>query len=122
MANVAKLFANFLLAMSLDTIGQALALAEKTKLDPKIATQMLSGFFAHPALKDYVTRIADRKFHPGGFDIAVGLKDIELMIEAAGKAKLKLTSAEAIRTKIHAAMNSGLRGKDWSSFTEVDRR
>jgi 3-hydroxyisobutyrate dehydrogenase-like beta-hydroxyacid dehydrogenase len=121
-ANVAKLFANYLLAMSLDTIGQALALAEKSKLDPKIAIPMLSGFFAHPALKDYVTRIADRDFDPAGFDIAAGLKDVELMIGAGRDVKLKLTSAEAIRTKIRTAMKSGLRGVDWCAFTEVDRR
>jgi hypothetical protein len=35
---------------------------------------------------------------------------------------LKLTNAEAIRTKIRAAIRSGLRGKDWSSFTNIDRR
>jgi 3-hydroxyisobutyrate dehydrogenase-like beta-hydroxyacid dehydrogenase len=121
LANVAKLFANYLLAMSLDTIGQSLALAEKSKLDPRLAVQMLSSYFAHPALKDYVTRIAERDFYPAGFDIAAGLKDVELMIEAGRDVKLKLTSAEAIRTKIRAAMKSGLRGVDWCSFTEVDR-
>ncbi len=122
MANVAKLVANFLLVSSLDMIGQSLALAEKSKLDQRLVIQMLSGFFAPPAVKEYVTRIAERDFDPAGFDIAGGLKDIELMIEAAREAKLKLTSADAIRTKIRAAMKSGLRGKDWSSFTEVDRR
>jgi 3-hydroxyisobutyrate dehydrogenase-like beta-hydroxyacid dehydrogenase len=121
-ANVAKLFTNYVLAMSLDTIGQALALAEKSKLDPNIAIPMLSGFFAHPALKDYVTRIAERDFYPAGFDIAAGLKDVELMIGAGRDVKLKLTSAEAIRSKIRAAMKSGLRDVDWCSFTEVDRR
>ncbi len=121
-ANVAKLCANYLLAMSLDMMGQSLALAEKSKLDPKIAVQMLSGYFVNPALKAYVTRIAERDFDPAGFDIAGGLKDIELMIAAGRNVKLKLTSAEAIRTKIRAAMKSGLRGKDWSSFTEIDRR
>src|SRR5260221_10421911 len=121
-ANVAKLFTNYVLAMSLDTIGQALALAEKSKLDPAIAVPMLSGFFAHPALKDYVTRIAGRNFYPAGFDIAAGLKDVELMIGAGRDVKLKLTSAEAIRNKIRAAMKSGLRDVDWCSFTEVDRR
>jgi 3-hydroxyisobutyrate dehydrogenase-like beta-hydroxyacid dehydrogenase len=122
MANVAKLVANFLLASSLDMIGQSLALAEKSKLDPEIVLQMLSRFFASPALKEYVTRIAERDFDPAGFDIAGGLKDVELMIGAARDVKLKLTNAEAIRSKIRAAMKSGLRGKDWSSFTEIDRR
>jgi 3-hydroxyisobutyrate dehydrogenase-like beta-hydroxyacid dehydrogenase len=121
-ANVAKLVANFTLASALDMIGQSLALAEKSKLDQRLILGMLSGFFAVPAVKEYVTRIAERDFDPAGFDIAGGLKDVELMIVAAGDVRLKLTSAEAIRTKIRAAMKSGQRGKDWSSFTEVDRR
>jgi 3-hydroxyisobutyrate dehydrogenase-like beta-hydroxyacid dehydrogenase len=122
LANVAKLAANFLLASALDLIGQSLALAEKSKLDQRLVLQMLSGFFGVPAVKEYVTRIAERDFDPAGFDIAGGLKDIELMIEAARDVNLKLTNAEAIRTKIRAAIKSGLRGKDWSSFTEIDRR
>lgn len=121
-ANVTKLIANFMLASALDLIGQSLALAEKSKLDPRLAVQMLSGFFAVPAVKEYVTRIADRDFVPPGFEIAGGLKDIELMIEAARDVDLKLTNAEAIRAKLRAAIKSGLRGTDWSSFTDIDRR
>src|SRR4029077_9556461 len=63
-ANAAKLLANFTLASALDLIGQSLALAEKSKLDPKLAIQMLSGFFGVPGVKEYVTRIAERDFDP----------------------------------------------------------
>jgi len=122
LANSAKLLANFALASALDLIGQALALAEKSKLDPQLTIQMLSGFFGSAPVREYVIRIAERAFDPPGFEIAGGLKDIELMIGAAREVKLKLTNAEAIRTKIRAAIKSGLRGKDWSSFTEIDRR
>jgi 3-hydroxyisobutyrate dehydrogenase-like beta-hydroxyacid dehydrogenase len=122
LANSAKLLANFTLVSALDMIGQSLALAEKSQLDPRLAIQMLTGFFGSPPVKDYVTRIAEREFVPPGFEIAGGLKDVELMIAAAREVNLKLTNAEAIRTKIRAAIKSGLRGKDWSSFTEIDRR
>ena len=122
MANVAKLLVNFSLVSALDLIGQALAFAEKSKLDERLAIQMLSGFFALPAVREYVTRIAERDFDPPGFEMAGGLKDIELMIAAARNMNLRLTNAEAIRAKMRAAMKSGLRDKDWSSFTEIDRR
>jgi len=122
LANSAKLLANFTLVSALDMIGQSLALAEKSQLDPRLAIQMLTGFFGSPPVKDYVTRIAEREFVPPGFEIAGGLKDVKLMIAAAREVNLKLTNAEAIRTKIRAAIKSGLRGKDWSSFTEIDRR
>jgi len=122
LANSAKLLANFMLASALDLIGQSLALAEKSNLDPRLAIQMLTGFFGSLPVKDYVTRIAERDFVPPGFEIAGGLKDIELMIGAAREVNLKLTNAEAIRVKMRAAMKAGFRGKDWSSFTEIDRR
>jgi 3-hydroxyisobutyrate dehydrogenase-like beta-hydroxyacid dehydrogenase len=121
LANTAKLIANFLGASAMDLIGQSLALAEKSDLDPKIVTQMLSGFFAFPATKDYIVKIASRDFDTVGFTAAGGLKDVDLMIDAAKAVKLKLTSAEALQTKLRASVRRGWRDKDWSCFTEFDR-
>ena len=121
LASAAKLIANFLGASAMDLIGQSLALAEKSDLDPQIVIQMLSGFFAFPATKDYIVKIATRDFDTVGFTVAGGLKDVELMIDAAKAAKLKLTSAEALQTKLRAAVQRGWRDKDWSCFTEIDR-
>jgi 3-hydroxyisobutyrate dehydrogenase-like beta-hydroxyacid dehydrogenase len=120
-ANVAKLVANFLGASGMDLIGQSLAWAEKSGLPPELVPQMLSGFFGNPGTREYIAKIGERDFDSVGFTAAGGLKDVQLMIEAAQAAGQRLSSAEALRTKLDAAIARGWRDKDWSCFTDIDR-
>jgi 3-hydroxyisobutyrate dehydrogenase-like beta-hydroxyacid dehydrogenase len=122
LANIAKLTANFLVASSIDLMGQSIALAEKSGLSRDLVVQMLSGFFAYPAIKEYVTRVVNRDFDAVGFTLSGGLKDVELMIDAAHKVNLELSSAIAMRSKLRAGIERGWRGKDWSCFTDLDRQ
>jgi 3-hydroxyisobutyrate dehydrogenase-like beta-hydroxyacid dehydrogenase len=120
-AAVAKLIANFLGASGMDLIGQSLAWAEKSGLPPDLVPQMLSGFFGNPGTREYITKIGERDFDDVGFTAAGGLKDVQLMIAAAGAVDLRLSSAEALRAKLDAAIARGWRDKDWSCFTDIDR-
>jgi 3-hydroxyisobutyrate dehydrogenase-like beta-hydroxyacid dehydrogenase len=120
-ASVAKLIANFLGVSAMDLIGQSLAWAEKSGLPPALVPQMLSGFFANPATRDYVGKIGERDFDTVGFTATGGLKDVRLMIDAAQAVNLRLSSAEAVRAKLEAAVAHGWRDKDWSCFTDIDR-
>ena len=120
-AAVAKLMANFLGASAMDLIGQSLTWAERSGLPAPLVRMMLSGFFANPGTQDYVAKIGDRDFDTVGFTAAGGLKDVQLMIDAAQDVDLRLSSAEALRTKLDAAIARGWRDKDWSCFTDIDR-
>jgi 3-hydroxyisobutyrate dehydrogenase-like beta-hydroxyacid dehydrogenase len=120
-AAVAKLIANFLGASGMDLIGQSLAWAEKSDLPPELVPQMLSGFFGNPGTREYITKIGERDFDDVGFTAAGGLKDVQLMIDAAEAVDLRLSSAEALRAKLHAAIAHGWQDKDWSCFTDIDR-
>lgn len=120
-ASVAKLIANFLGVSSMDLIGQALSWAERSALPMELVQQMLFGFFGNPATRDYITKISQRDFDDVGFTTAGGFKDVQLMIESAHDVDLRLSSAEAIRDKLNAAIARGWRDKDWSCFTDVDR-
>jgi 3-hydroxyisobutyrate dehydrogenase-like beta-hydroxyacid dehydrogenase len=120
-AAVAKLIANFLGASGMDLIGQSLAWAEKSDLPPALVPMMLAGFFANPGTQEYVTKIGERDFDDVGFTAAGGLKDVQLMIDAAQAVDLRLSSAEALRAKLDAVIARGWRDKDWSCFTEIDR-
>jgi len=121
-ASIAKLIANFLGASAMDLIGQSLAWAEKSGLSVTLVQQMLSGFFANPATREYVAKIGERDFETVGFTAAGGLKDVKLMIAAAQDVKLRLSSAEALRGKLEASIARGWQDKDWSCFTDIDRR
>ncbi len=120
-ASIAKLIANFLGVSGIDLIGQSLAWAEKSGLPTALVAQMLSGFFANPATREYVTKIGEHDFDTVGFTASGGLKDVELMIAAAQEVKLRLSSAEAVRTKLEASIGRGWKNKDWSCFTDIDR-
>ncbi len=120
-ASIAKLIANFLGASGIDLIGQALAWAEKSGLPPVLVPQMLTSFFANPATHDYVTKVGERDFDDIGFTAAGGLKDVRLMIDAAHDVGQRLSSAEALRAKLDAAIARGWRDRDWSCLTEIDR-
>lgn len=120
-ASTAKLIANFLIASSMDMIGLSLAWAEKSGVPSKLVMQFLSDFFAHPAPKDYVTKIGHRDFDAAGFTTSGGLKDIRLMLAAANAVNLKMPEAEVLRAKFEQAIANGWQDRDWSCFTEVDR-
>jgi 3-hydroxyisobutyrate dehydrogenase-like beta-hydroxyacid dehydrogenase len=120
-ASIAKLIANFLGASGMDLIGQSLAWAEKSGLPSALVQQMLSGFFANPATREYVTKIGERDFDAVGFTASGGLKDVKLMIASAQEVKLKLSSAEALRAKLEESIARGWQDKDWSCFTDIDR-
>ena len=120
-AAVAKLIANFLGASGMDLIGQSLAWAEKSGLPPELVPQLLATFFGNPGTREYITKIGERDFDTVGFTAAGGLKDVGLMIDAAGAVNLRLSSAEALRAKLDAAIARGWRDKDWSCFTDIDR-
>ena len=120
-ALTAKLIANFLGASAMDLIGQTLAWVEKSGLSTKLFMHVLDEFFAHPATKEYVTKIGKRDFDTVGFTVSGGLKDIRLMHEATGDVKLSLSSVEALRVKLEQSIAKGWQDKDWSCFTEIDR-
>ena len=120
-AAVTKLIANFLGASGMDLIGQSLAWAEKSGLPPELVPQLLATFFGNPGTREYITKIGQRDFDTVGFTAAGGLKDVQLMIAAAHDVNLSLSSAEALRAKLDAAIARGWRDKDWSCFTDIDR-
>ena len=120
-ASIAKLIANFLGVSAIDLIGQSLAWAEKSGLPPALVPQLLSSFFGNPGTREYIAKVGRRDFDSVGFTAAGGLKDVRLMIDAARAVHQSLTSAEAVRATLDAAVARGWREKDWSCFTDIDR-
>ncbi len=120
-ASITKLIANFLGISAIDLIGQSLSWAEKSGLPPGLVPQILSGFLGNPGSREYIAKVGERDFDSVGFTAAGGLKDVRLMIDASHAVSQRLTSAEAVRAKLDAAIARGWRDRDWSCFTEIDR-
>jgi len=111
-----KLAGNFFGASLLEVLGQAFALAEKRGVLFPFAT-MLKGFL--PPMADYIDRIAKRNYEQPGFTLDAGLKDVRLILEAAGEVHVPLPFASVVRDKCLAAQAQGLSQQDWCSFTEI---
>jgi len=113
-----KLIVNFFAVSVLETIGQAFALAEKQGVLEPIAALLKASL---PAMSEYVDRIASRNYENAGFTLDGGLKDVKLMLEAAGEVRVPLPFASVIRDKCLAAQARGLSQGDWCAFTEIAR-
>jgi 3-hydroxyisobutyrate dehydrogenase-like beta-hydroxyacid dehydrogenase len=113
-----KLVANFFGSSLLEVVGEAFAFAEKRGvLEPMAA--MLKGFL--PPMEEYIDRIAQRNYAQPGFTLDAGLKDVRLILDAAGDVHVPLPLASLVRDKCLAAQAHGLSQQDWCSFTEIAR-
>jgi 3-hydroxyisobutyrate dehydrogenase-like beta-hydroxyacid dehydrogenase len=113
-----KLAINFFAASLLEAMGQAFAFAEKRGVLVPM-TDLLKGFL--PMMGEYIDRIANRQYTQPGFTLDAGLKDVGLMLSAAGEVHVPLPLASMIRDKCLAAQAHGLSHQDWCSFTEIAR-
>jgi 3-hydroxyisobutyrate dehydrogenase-like beta-hydroxyacid dehydrogenase len=114
-----KLVGNFMVASIIELIGQAYVFAEKRGVDPSIITNMFKQFM--PAASEYAQRISSRNFDNPGFTLDAGLKDLTLILAAAGEVQAPLPYASIIRDKCLSAQAQGKSRLDWSVLTEVSR-
>jgi 3-hydroxyisobutyrate dehydrogenase-like beta-hydroxyacid dehydrogenase len=119
LANVAKLAANFTLVSAIETMAEAFAFCERQNVAPEKIAEILTGtLFAAPAYKTYSAAILERKFE-AGFKLALGLKDVRLMLAASEKAGAPLPFASVVRDNFVDALAHGEGDKDWSAVSRV---
>jgi 3-hydroxyisobutyrate dehydrogenase-like beta-hydroxyacid dehydrogenase len=121
-ASLAKLLGNFMIASTIEMLGESLALAEKAGLDPSRLLAMLTGtLFGAPVVKRYGQLVADTAFEPAGFALALGLKDVNLVLGAGEELRVPLPLASLVRERMLTALARGRERFDWSGFASVIR-
>jgi 3-hydroxyisobutyrate dehydrogenase-like beta-hydroxyacid dehydrogenase len=116
-ANVAKLCGNFLIASAIEAMGEALALAEKNALDRvQIASMLGKTLFACPVYQRYGAMIADKQHVPAGFALPLGLKDLNLVLEAAEQARVPMPLAGLVKLRLLSGLAKGRDEMDWSAL------
>jgi 3-hydroxyisobutyrate dehydrogenase-like beta-hydroxyacid dehydrogenase len=121
-ANVAKIAGNLMITLAIEAMGEATALTESYGLSAEDFLNVLTNTnFACPAYKRYGGNIAHKSYDPG-FKLTLGLKDVNLAIDAAKAKRAELPSAELVRQSMIRAVDRGLGDKDWSAFAEMTRR
>lgn len=115
-ANLVKLSGNFLIASTIESLGEAMALAEKGGVDRHQYLEiMTSSLFTAPVHKNYGGLIADRKFEPAGFAAPLGQKDVRLVLAAAEALNVPLPLASLLRDRFLTLLAHGGDSLDWSA-------
>lgn len=122
-APIVKIAANFLIAVSIEAMGQAAALVEGHGFDRARFLQMLveSPLFRGNVFEGYGEMIGARDFSEARFPVDLGLKDVELAARASKRIGVDLPYIDALVEHLVAARNAGRGSEDWSVLTEFAR-
>ena len=116
-ANLIKLAGNVMTATAVEMLGEVLALARKSGVDPKrlldILTETMFGSRAH---KIYGAKIAAQLYAPGGFVFPLALKDVRLALAEAEAAGVPMPSVSVVRDRLITGMARGYAELDWSAL------
>jgi 3-hydroxyisobutyrate dehydrogenase-like beta-hydroxyacid dehydrogenase len=116
-ANVAKLCGNFLIASALEAMAEAFTMAEKSGVDrPKVAEMLGKTLFACPVYQRYGEMVAAKRHTPAGFKLSLGLKDVELVLQAAGEVRTPMQLAGLVRERLISGLAKGRDEMDWSAL------
>jgi 3-hydroxyisobutyrate dehydrogenase-like beta-hydroxyacid dehydrogenase len=121
-AALAKILANFMIAGTIELLAEATTLGEKGGVSPPALIDLLTRtVFGSPIVKGYGGRIAAGQFRPAGFTVPLGLKDVELALEAGHDLQAPLPTANVARDHLLAAMARGRADWDWGALATVVR-
>lgn len=120
MANLIKIMGNFMIASTLETMGEAFATLRKYEVEPETFLEVITNtLFSSPVHKNYGAIIAQERFSPPGFKMPLGLKDVNLALEAAAARQVPMPTASLVHDQFLSAMGRGYGELDWAALALV---
>jgi len=115
-----KLAMNFLTASAIEAMGEAFALTARYGVPSAAFYEIMTNTsFTVPPYKSYGKLIEQDSYSPPSFAVPLGLKDVKLMIAAAGSERLAMPFAEVMRAHFEQAIAQGYRDQDWAVIARV---
>jgi 3-hydroxyisobutyrate dehydrogenase-like beta-hydroxyacid dehydrogenase len=122
-ANAVKVAGNFMIAAAIESMAEAAVMVERFGVSSAELLNVLTNtLFAAPVYKNYGALIAERRYEPAAFRLALGLKDMRLVLEAADSARTPMPFASVLRDHLLEAVAQGKGEWDWAALAEVARR
>ncbi len=119
-ANLVKLCGNFMILSAIEAMGEAMALAAANGLDKQALFDVLTGtLFGAPVYRNYGPMIVEGRYTPAGFPAPLGLKDMELVGEAAKGARVPMPLLGVIRDHLLQTLARDGDTMDWSAIAQV---
>src|SRR2546423_493870 len=118
----AELAGNFLLVAVLEALGEVFVFAEKARLDRLQLLQTLNdALFTSPVYQANGERMCRGAFSPAGFQLALGLKDVRLVLRIADRLGVPMPIASLAHDHFLSAVACGKGDLDWTALSEVLR-
>ncbi|MGH9703421.1 MAG: NAD(P)-dependent oxidoreductase [Candidatus Acidiferrales bacterium] len=112
-ATVAKVCGNFLIMAAIEALAEAAVLGEKNGVNRKDLFDMLTqSLFACTVYQGYAQRLIEQKFETAGFRLALGLKDINLALDASESSAVPMPLASLLHDRWLSAIASGRQNMD----------
>ena len=123
-SNLVKIGLNYNIIHALQALGESVSLIEAGGVDPLTFIEILTHTaFSGAVYSGYGPMIVNRQYEPAGFAMALGLKDMKLVEQAAAELSLKLPVAPILRELFETALEDPSLAKlDWSAVAEVTRQ
>jgi 3-hydroxyisobutyrate dehydrogenase-like beta-hydroxyacid dehydrogenase len=114
-AAIVKLANSLVLACAIEAMGEGYSLVRKYGVDARVLYDVMTeGLFAAPAYKGYGKLIAEEDYGTVGFTVALGLKELRLILSAADKGHVPLPAAHVLHSRLLSLVAHGNGGKDWA--------
>ncbi len=122
-ANVVKILGNYLIACAIQSLGEAVSLAEACAIDTGALIELLcSTLFPGPVYTGYGSAIARRRYQPAGFTTVLGRKDLHLALDVAADHQVPLPIGRLLREVFDQSIADGHATDDWAAITERQPR
>jgi 3-hydroxyisobutyrate dehydrogenase-like beta-hydroxyacid dehydrogenase len=116
-ANVVKLAANFMLFSAVEAFAEALAFAEKQKLDRTSVMNMLcDNLFDCPVYRNYGKLLAAQDYERPAFKLKLAFKDLKLAIQTSESAEAPMRLAESLHNRMLSLIATGKGDCDFSAI------
>jgi 3-hydroxyisobutyrate dehydrogenase-like beta-hydroxyacid dehydrogenase len=116
-ANLIKLCGNFAILSAIESMAEAMILAQKGGVPRKQLLEIFtSTLFDAPVYRNYGAALVEDRFRPAGFAAPLGLKDMRLVREAADTLRVPMPVLDVLRN--HLLQTIGTEGEDidWSGI------
>lgn len=122
-ANVVKILGNYLIACAIQSLSEAVSVAEAHGVDSGRLVELLtSTLFPGPVYAGYGSAIAERRYRPAGFTTELGRKDLHLALDSAADRDVRLPIGELLREVFDQAIADGHGADDWAVIAERQPR
>lgn len=119
-ANVVKLCGNFMIMAVVESLAEAMTLADRHDIAKERLLEILTGtLFGAPIYHAYGQLLVEAKYRPAGFAAPLGLKDMNLVSAAATDALVPMPLLSLVRDRLIATIAREGPDIDWAAVAKV---